>query len=474
MKSLLTPSLAALRHIRTGIFLLTAALLGNEAQAQTQSTDTIVITGRVFNDNNGGTIDGKLINAVNGRQLYIYLIDNRDSVVSQTPVLDNGTFIIDESAIAYRSYNVTLSSAYVLPGTRYPTLGLPSAWLPTAEGENGISDGFPDAGVAINASGDITIDYGINERPQGFPYAVTTDDRDANNRVKIPAAAFSGFDPEDGPYPTGLRGYSVDLFQANGGTLYYNNVAITNSSAAAGTRIHDFDVTKLRFELQPFTASRNFAYSIVDSAGAPELVPNIITLAVALPVELVSFGGRQQNGVNILEWSTASERINAGFHLERSTDGGTFTEVGFIESKARYGNSSAMQQYSFRDNTATQEAPMYFYRLRQVDLDGTESYSKIVRLSPGSGNAPAPAAAVLNAYPNPSTGALNLDWATAADHYNLAVYNNSGSVVYNRELPGSDGRLTGSLDLSSLPAGNYFLSITGGEQRVTRQITLQR
>jgi hypothetical protein len=94
-----------------------------------------------------------------------------------------------------------------------------------------------------------------------------------------------------------------------------------------------------------------------------------------LPVEMVSFSANTNgNSVN-LEWITASETNNRGFSVEKSFDGSNFTEVGFVAGK---GSSSLMNKYSFTENNAG--APVVYYRLKQVDFDGTASYSETIKV----------------------------------------------------------------------------------------------
>ncbi len=458
--------------LRRGLLPLLALLFcGMTANAQ----DPFTISGTVHRDNNGtnnGMIDGPVINRVGSTRLYVYLIDGNDSVVDAAPVGEDGTFQVQ--GIAFRSYNISLSAAVNPINSVHPLIVLPTAWVPTAEGEitptsvNG--DGYADLGIAVNASDDIIVRFGINQRPVGNPYTITDDVRDAFNQNYITYQAFSGMDPEDGPFTTGLIGGHIDLFRANGGILFYNGVAVTASTTAAGTRFSNFDTSKLRYFLLPWLP-HNFAYSLVDSAGTPQYVPSIVTMAVALPVDLLSFTGYTSQGINILEWSTASERVNSGFILERSADGANFEEVGQVPSQALYGSSNTTHNYSFRDNTVRNDVPFYYYRLRQTDVDGSVAYSKIIKLTAGNGgtrgnNAP------LNTYPNPSTGALMIDWSTGIDEYQVAVRNSAGTLVLSQSLSGSGGTLHSKLDLGNLPPGNYFISLKAGELQQSRQITL--
>lgn len=113
-----------------------------------------------------------------------------------------------------------------------------------------------------------------------------------------------------------------------------------------------------------------------------------------LPVELVSFTGEVvENGVQ-LTWETASELNNDFFTVERSETGEVFSGVGKVKGA---GTTNQENTYSLIDYN-----PMYgtaYYRLKQTDFDGTFTYSKIISITYEG-----PTVAVLDVYPNPTTG----------------------------------------------------------------------
>lgn len=76
---------------------------------------------------------------------------------------------------------------------------------------------------------------------------------------------------------------------------------------------------------------------------------------------------------NLLEWGTATELNSLMFAVERSTDGIDFTNIGVIEAA---GASSRLKNYTFLD-VESKDVQTY-YRLKQVDVDGTTSYSATV------------------------------------------------------------------------------------------------
>ena len=114
-----------------------------------------------------------------------------------------------------------------------------------------------------------------------------------------------------------------------------------------------------------------------------------------VPVELLAFTASVMNSEVQLFWSTASELNNRGFEIERSVnDNNNFVTVGFVDGK---GSSSEINYYSFLDNPQLSGANQIYYRLKQIDFDGTFSYSDVISV-----NFDVPAEFVLSQnYPNP-------------------------------------------------------------------------
>jgi hypothetical protein len=121
-----------------------------------------------------------------------------------------------------------------------------------------------------------------------------------------------------------------------------------------------------------------------------------------LPVELVRFTAEPQKADALLKWATASEKNNDHFDVEASADGRTFRRIGQVSG---HGTTTQVHEYQLLDPAIARYAasPVY-YRLRQVDTDGTFSYSP-VRTVAVSGKPE------LALFPNPTTRAATLTGA---------------------------------------------------------------
>ncbi|KUG09933.1 T9SS type A sorting domain-containing protein [Solirubrum puertoriconensis] len=94
-----------------------------------------------------------------------------------------------------------------------------------------------------------------------------------------------------------------------------------------------------------------------------------------LPVELISFTAERRNDAAWLRWATATERNNNRFEVEGSADGSTFQHLGTV---AGAGNRTQRTEYQYTDaRLLNYGAELVYYRLRQIDADGTEHLSPV-------------------------------------------------------------------------------------------------
>ena len=172
------------------------------------------------------------------------------------------------------------------------------------------------------------------------------------------------------------------------------------------------------------------AYSITVSSGTIAPQP--------LPVELVSFAGIPTPTGTALTWTTATELANAYFVVERSADGERFTALGQV---AGAGSSAQAHSYAYRD--VQPPAGLSYYRLRQVDVDGSAHYSPVVAVQA--------VATAVSFSPNPVTDQATFTSPVATT---LTVRDGLGRAV--QVLPLTAG--SQQISFSALPAGVYSLT----------------
>ncbi|MFN4083925.1 MAG: IPT/TIG domain-containing protein [Bacteroidia bacterium] len=182
-------------------------------------------------------------------------------------------------------------------------------------------------------------------------------------------------------------------------------------------------------------------------------------LSTTLPVNLIAFDAKALNEDVLLTWVTASEQNNRGFYVERSIDGENFTEFDFVNGKVY---SVVKVKYSLLDKEAfsINNVPTLYYRLRQVDFDGTETLSKVVSVSNNN-----KAVTSVNAYPNPFTSGLQLEVLSSQNaDYTLTVVDLQGRVVSTRNVQITEGlnRIDVS-EMDNMKGGIYFIKLSGNE-----------
>ncbi|MFD1873852.1 T9SS type A sorting domain-containing protein [Hymenobacter bucti] len=185
------------------------------------------------------------------------------------------------------------------------------------------------------------------------------------------------------------------------------------------------------------------------------------TAPTPLPVTLVAFTAQRQGGDGLLEWTTASEQQNAYFQVESSSDGRTFTALGQI---AGTGTSTGRHTYQFRDaDLARYAVAQVYYRLRQVDTDGTGVYSSVRLLA-----VPAMALGV-TAFPSPVPPGQPLHvlvrTATAGPAW-LHITDAQGRRVGQRALSPAAGTSTITLpEAAQWAPGLYLVHVQQGAQQ---------
>ncbi|MFK8161680.1 MAG: T9SS type A sorting domain-containing protein [Lewinella sp.] len=163
----------------------------------------------------------------------------------------------------------------------------------------------------------------------------------------------------------------------------------------------------------------------------------------SLPVELADFQAQlSEKGEVDLFWRTLEERDNDHFVVERSRHGSTFTEVGAVAGARE---SLTEQAYTFRDPFPLPGRS--FYRLRQVDRDGTATLSQVVSVEVDRG---------LTLYPNPTEGQLSIAGFAGG---RVDVYDSLG-----RRILGQNLAKDGTLDVTTMASGRYLLRTDAGSR----------
>jgi len=198
----------------------------------------------------------------------------------------------------------------------------------------------------------------------------------------------------------------------NNGTLedFYTSSGVTASPVNMDITVNipaSYDLSGPPVFIRLIASTTPLAYADYDKDLLNgEIEGHVFSPSQILPVELLYFKGKKLDKVNVLNWETISEMNNSHFEIERGKNGVDFEKIGKISSNNNNLNGA---KYQFID-----DKPVYvnnFYRLKQVDNDGSYTFSNVVQISNKR--------LYMEMMPNP-----------AKDFIEVSIYNND----FNKEL----------------------------------------
>lgn len=229
-----------------------------------------------------------------------------------------------------------------------------------------------------------------------------------------------------------------------------------NGGGASSGAIYSSGITaNCEFNLAGLTPNQRYFLYVDGTGGASsnfyiEVDNNCRPCNTLLPVKFSNLSANCSSKGTSLSWSTESELNNDYFVIEKSTNGETFDAIGTIKGA---GNSSSTLNYKYNDLGITSLGVTY-YRIKQVDFDGTSAYSDLVyinckeQLKPGF-------------YPNPFSNSIQLK---NINESNLTVNIFSSDSRLVKTLFNIDGNALISLD--NLKTGLYFFQVVGSSNEI--------
>jgi hypothetical protein len=221
-----------------------------------------------------------------------------------------------------------------------------------------------------------------------------------------------------------------------------NSTAAFPASFASATSANN--TTKV-IEFTGFTSQSSFSQFEIASGSSP------------LPITLLSFEGRRQDKDKVnLTWKTATESNNKGFEIETGQDANNFTKIAFVDGA---GSSNRVRTYGIDINNSDDA----YYRLKQIDFDGTFAYSNIVFVKGNEGT--------IKIYPNPSSENISIelgDWKSS-DISSFEIQGLQGKTLSKGNLKASKT----TLNINHLPKGMYLLQVLENGKKTTQKIVIQ-
>ncbi|MEL6133634.1 MAG: PA14 domain-containing protein, partial [Bacteroidota bacterium] len=186
-------------------------------------------------------------------------------------------------------------------------------------------------------------------------------------------------------------------------------------------------------------------------------------LASSFPVELLSFGGDLRENQVWLNWETVRELQSDYFAVEKALNGRDFEAIGQVQAA---GNSQELQSYQFVD-PAPQQGVNY-YRLRQVDISGVETYSQTVEIYFDG--------EYMHLYPNPvsQTEALQLRLNLAKSRQaHLQIWNAQGQLAWEQRADWAKGPQIQQVAMDQLASGTYVLVLNLGDKKWVEKLVVR-
>jgi hypothetical protein len=266
-----------------------------------------------------------------------------------------------------------------------------------------------------------------------------------------------------------LYSIGLTLQTINPGATYSDHASFWNRNYGAILLIEDdADFNPYYHTTNDKVQYFNLPYYLKMSKAALGTTAALADLTDIIPVELIAFKASVINSEVHLLWSTATELNNLGFEIERSINNhDNFVTIGFVEGK---GTTTEINYYSYSDRPDLNGANQLYYRLKQVDFDGSFSYSNIVNLAYD-----VPAEFVLSQnYPNPFNPSTRINYFVPAESpVSIKVFDFLGREVTTLV---NETKTTGSynivFDASALPSGTYFCTMIAGDHSSTIKMIL--
>ncbi|HSU28791.1 MAG TPA: hypothetical protein VLJ68_10440 [Chitinophagaceae bacterium] len=182
---------------------------------------------------------------------------------------------------------------------------------------------------------------------------------------------------------------------------------------------------------------------------------------VTLPVTITSFTGLNRGVFNELKWNTEDEYNLSHYDLERSMDGYTFSRIQKIDAR----NSMAPSSYSYRDQLGSNPAPIYYYRLKSVNIDGSYAYSGIIMIRISS-------LGKFEVLGNPFVQSISVRYSVPqTGPVEFQLLDTKGSLLRKEKTIAGAGPGNYTMNgLSALPPGIYLLNIDMLENRTVFKV----
>ena len=237
--------------------------------------------------------------------------------------------------------------------------------------------------------------------------------------------------------PTGLGGGATDLTEGAAGNAWVSPITVTS------TEVNAYYIMCLD----------NFSSTTTPFVFDWALSGVVLNCSIVLPVELTSFSGREEGHNNLLEWITASELNNERFEIWSSADGVNYSVIGEVNGQ---GTCHVEHRYEFTDRNPS--GFLTYYKLRQVDFNGSAQWSNVIAVSRSG---------LISVAPNPVENAVRIQFNFShLQELSIQIADVSGRVV--KKLAVSQIQQGDKIDwnLHDLQSGVFYLTGSDAQGQV--------
>jgi hypothetical protein len=234
-----------------------------------------------------------------------------------------------------------------------------------------------------------------------------------------------------------------------GGGIVYSNASLSGSTVVTGGTAGTTNGTTTSF------GAANGSAGVLTTNMNPGTVAKVPVACTVLAISFVDVTATPDNGAVNVGWTVGQEVSTLNYVVERSADGVHFSAIGSESSKAADGGDNA---YQYPDNEAYAVGGTLYYRIREVETDGTFYYSKVVSVSLGAG------ASKLTAFPNPTQRFVTVSFSSMmAEAVSLRLFDVRGCQLWSKQYEAQSGQNTVNIDcVNTLPDGVYMLQWSDG------------
>ncbi len=406
-------------------------------------------------DNNAAHFGGAIYNGANGGDITVYLESNRFTKNRAVDPSSVGgatyTFVKNSSSNAYLQIINTIFDE----NTSFSSAG--AIYSLTSDGGTGITDiinstfykNTANVGGAVyqnessSSTGETNIYNSIfSENQAGFNDIFNmSGSGTASPTILLRNCLFAESDCSD----LGINGPNETL-DCDGSSLFNSDPVFVDATMG------NFDLTTASDAIN--AGDNGFLPGSIadDYSGNPRIIQDIdmgaFELQTVLPVELISFTAKAKAEQVALSWTTASEKNNDYFEVERSVDGRNFDYLATIKGA---GTTTLARHYQTSDKNPING--INYYRLKQVDFDGTTNYSDIVKVEIKSEK--------IELFPNPVAGTLYLrmsDFTNRSVEFQITDLTGKTMLAGSTEI--NEGIVTIPLsEVGSFPLGTYMVRV---------------